>query len=301
MREVYPVVEELCGQGFPTEAVCDVLSISRSAFYFFLKRTPSQREKSDRDLRPTISQIFWENRKRYGVRRIVKALAAKNISCSERRVARLMAEMDLKAIQPRSFRPRTTESRHALGYSKNLLPDIGEPLTMDRLWVADITYLPLESARYCYAALVMDRYSRRIIGWDIQQHMRDSLTCAALDMAFKQRAPSNRLVHHSDRGGQYAGKAYRRRIHRFLVQQSMSRPGNCYDNAFMESCFGTLKSELEMQAYPNVEIARKEVVAYIRYYNTRRIHSSLGYVTPLKFEHQTSCSKNEDELPKPKP
>ena len=141
----------------------------------------------------------------------------------------------------------------------------------------------------------MDRFSRRIIGWAIDEHMREELACFALDMATKNRQPPHGLVHHTDRGGQYAGKKYRRQLSRFQMRQSMSRPANCYDNAFMESCFGTLKSELEMERYPNVEIARREIETYIRYYNTRRIHSSLEYVSPLDFEKRSSSTKKKRE------
>jgi len=298
VTEVYPVVQALCASEFALDLVCKLLSISRSAYYAWLRRVPSNREREDRELRPLVSQIFWENRRRYGTRRIVKALAAKSVKCSERRIARLMGEMDLQAIQPKSFRPRTTDSRHRLGYSPNLLPDIDEPTATDQLWVGDITYIPLQTARFAYAAFLMDRFSRRIIGWAIEEHMREALACLALDMALKNRQPHGGLVHHTDRGGQYAGKKYRRQLSRFQIQQSMSRPANCYDNAFMESCFGTLKSELEMERYPNIEIARSEIETYIRYYNTRRIHSSLDYVSPLDFEGRSSSTKKQRELSK---
>ena len=157
MTEIYPVVQALCSSEFALDLVCKSLSISRPAYYAWLRRVPSNREREDRELRPLVSQIFWENRRRYGTRRIVKALAAKSVKCSERRVARLMGEMDLLAIQPKSFRPRTTDSRHRLGYSPNLLPDIDEPTATDQLWVADITYIRLQTARFAYAALLMDR------------------------------------------------------------------------------------------------------------------------------------------------
>ena len=250
---------------------------------------------SPQRLKPLVSEVFWENKKRYGARRIVKALASKGVTCSVRRIARLMAEMELVAIQPKSFRPRTTDSRHLLGTSPNLLLDAEEPSTINRLWVGDITYIPLENARFAYAALVMDRFSRRIIGWDIQLHMRESLVCCALEYAVRTREYAIRtrerktdLITHTDRGGQYAGKQYRSILAGIQANQSMSRAANCYDNAFMESCFGTLKTELEMHGYRNVEIARKEIGSYIRYYNTRRLHSSLSYSTPIEFEQRLS-------------
>jgi putative transposase len=133
-------------------------------------------------------------------------------------------------------------------------------------------------------ALLMDRYSRSIVGWDFQDHMRESLVLAALRGAISRRRPQPGLIHHTDRGGQYAGIEYRQMLARARMSQSMSRAENCYDNAFMESCFGTLKTELEMKPYENDCLAQKEVAAYIRYYNTRRRHSALDYLTPEEFE-----------------
>jgi transposase InsO family protein len=196
--------------------------------------------------------------------------------------------MGLVAIQPKSFKPRTTDSRHALGYSPNLLVDASPPDGVNQLWVGDITYVPLVGGEFLYLAMLMDRFSRRIVGWDLQDHMRQSLVLAALRDAIATRRPKPGLIHHTDRGGQYAGAEYRRVLARAGMPQSMSRAENCYDNAFMESCFGTLKTELEMKPYPNEHPARKEIPDYIRYYNTRRRHSALGYLTPEAYEAMIS-------------
>ena len=134
--------------------------------------------------------------------------------------------------------------------------------------------------------MLMDRFSRRIVGWDLQENMQETLVLAALEAAIRSRQPPPGLIHHSDRGGQYAGAAYRRMLARAAMPQSMSRADDCYDNAFMESCFGTLKTELEMKPYESPPIARKEVPEYIRYYNTRRRHSALDYLTPEAFEQR---------------
>ena len=198
--------------------------------------------------------------------------------------------MGLRAIQPKSFRPQTTDSCHGLGYSPNLLLDAEEPSVINRIWVGDITYIPLVNPAFAYAALLMDRCSRRIVGWDVRLNMREPLVLAALQQAIRSRQPSIGLIHHSDRGGQYAATRYRQLLQRFEMHQSMSRAANCYDNAFMESCFGTIKTELEMERYRSVEIARKELAAYIRYYNTRRLHSSLGYLTPLEYEQNLASA-----------
>ena len=195
-----------------------------------------------------------------------------------------MAEMGLQAIQPKTFKPRTTDSRHSLGYSPNLLIDAPPPDGVNQLWVGDITYVPLFGGEFLYLALLMDRYSRRIVSWDLQDHMRELLVLSALRAAIAARGPKPGLIHHTDRGGQYAGAQYRQMLERARMPQSMSRAENCYDNAFMESCFGTIKTELEMTPYKNRSMARKEIPEYIRYYNTRRRHSSLNYMTPEEFE-----------------
>jgi transposase InsO family protein len=231
-----------------------------------------------------IQEIFWENKRRYGARRIAKDLAAGGERCSRRRVGRLMKELRLFAIQPRTFKPRTTDSRHGLGYSPNLLLDTAPPKQINRVWVGDITYIPLVGGDFLYLAMLMDRYSRRIVGWDMQDHMQESLVLHALRSAIADRQPASDLIHHTDRGGQYAGTAYRQVLDRAGMQQSMSRADDCYDNAFMESCFGTIKSELEMKPYPNRSIAQKELPRYIRYYNTRRRHSAIDYLSPEVFE-----------------
>jgi transposase InsO family protein len=196
-----------------------------------------------------------------------------------------MAAMGLVAIQPRSFKPRTTESQHALGYNDNLLLEAPPPDGINQLWVGDITYVPLTGIHdFLYLAILMDRYSRRIIGWDIQEHMQESLVLSALRAAIVLRSPQPGLIHHTDRGGQYAGKEYRKVLCRGRMKQSMSRANDCYDNAFMESCFGTIKTELEIAPYKNKRVAKKEIHEYIRYYNTRRKHSSLNYMSPEEFE-----------------
>jgi transposase InsO family protein len=150
--------------------------------------------------------------------------------------------------------------------------------------VGDITYVPLNGHGFLYLALLMDLYSRRIVGWELGVNMKEALTLSALRFAIAGRQPRIGLIHHTDRGGQYAGNEYRRVLERARMVQSMSRAGDCYDNAFMESCFGTIKRELEMECYENEAIARREIAGYIRYYNTRRLHSSLGYLTPEEFE-----------------
>ena len=285
MTQVYGVVKQM-ERDFPVTQLCQILNISRSAYYAWRQDEPGSRRREDSRFRPLIRRVFWEHRRRYGARRIAAELNARGEGCGRRRVARLMHDMGLIAIQPRSFRPRTTDSRHKLGYSPNLLIDRSPPDGINQIWVADITYVPLRGGDFLYLALLMDRFSRRIVGWYLQDHMRETLILAALEAAIRSRQPKPGLIHHSDRGGQYAAAAYRRMLARAIMPQSMSRAENCYDNAFIESCFGTIKTELEMKPYESAYIARKEVPEYIRYYNTRRRHSALDYLTPEAFEQR---------------
>lgn len=267
-----------------TLVVCDVLNVSRSAFYAWLQGTPTSREDKDLKLMPIVRRIFHRHKRRYGARRIVEELRDLGLACGERRAAKLLKIQGLKAIQPKSFKPRTTESRHTLGYSPNLLLEFEEPGKIDRLWVGDITYVPLVGNRFLYLAVLMDRYSRRIVGWKLSADMTEALVIAVLRRAIGERQPRVRLIYHTDRGGQYAGTRHREILRRAEMQQSMSRADNCYDNAFMESCFGTIKMELEMTEYENMPTALKEIRSYVNYYNTQRKHSSLGYLTPAQFE-----------------
>lgn len=271
-------------EGFQLTALCQTLGVSRSSYYAQRHGSPSRRTREDQRLKRLIEKIFWDHRRRYGARRIAEELAAQDERCGARRVGRLLEEMDLRAIQPKSYRPRTTDSRHRLGYSPNLLLQSLPPGGVNRIWVGDISYVPLLAGDFVYLALLMDLYSRRIVGWELRGHMKESLVLAALQSAIACRSPGVELIHHTDRGGQYAGQAYRQVLARARMRQSMSRAGNCYDNAFMESCFGTLKTELEMAPYENESNARMEIGRYISYYNTRRRHSSLGYQTPQQFE-----------------
>jgi transposase InsO family protein len=287
---VYGVIGRLHQEGFAIARLCEVLGVHRSSYYAWQRGSQSCRAVEDAELKPLIREVFWEHERRYGARRIARELSARNKSCGVERVARLMREMGLQAIQPKSFQPRTTDSRHSLGYSPNLLLECPSPDDINQVWVADISYVPLRAGGFLYLAIVMDLYSRRIVAWELRDHMRESLVLAALREAIALRNPRAGLIHHSDRGGQYAGKKYRGVLERAEICQSMSRADSCYDNTFMESCFGTIKRELQMECYENERVARSEIRTYIRYYNTRRRHSSLDYLTPEEFE--TRCLRN---------
>ena len=278
------MIGHLQQDGFPTAALCEVLEVHRSRYYAWRQGSQSRHAREDADLKPLIREIFWEHKRRYGARRIAQELSSRRQCCSVGRVSRLLREMGLKAIQPKSYRPRTTDSRHRLGYSPNLLLESPPPGGVNQVWVGDISYVPLRGSDFLYLAMLMDLYSRRIVAWELRDHMKESLVLAVLCGAIALRQPGADLIHHSDRGGQYAGKEYRRVLARAGIRQSMSRADSCYDNAFMESCLGTIKTELEMECYENERVARTEIGGYIRYYNTRRRHSALDYRTPEEFE-----------------
>jgi putative transposase len=286
---VYAAIEVIVQEEvWATELVCGLLEVSRSAYYAWRTGGPSCHEQREATLTPLVRALFWKHRRRYGARRLADDLADLGEVCSPRLVGKILKTQGLRAIQPKSFVPRTTDSRHTLGYSPNLIVDTPEPKGVNELWVGDITYVPLRGGAFCYLATLMDRYSRDIVGWELEETMSDELTLAALRMAIHERQPPPQLIHHTDRGGQYASKRYRGVLRRSDMRQSMSRAGNVYDNAFMESCFGTLKTELEMTEYESSRAARHDIAEYIAYYRTERKHSALGYLSPTQFESLTT-------------
>lgn len=285
MTELYPAALSFVEERVASEReVCEFLGIARAAFQRWKGFRLSPRELDDRELEPLVSKLFHQHKCRYGTRRLRAELSNLGQALGRRRVGRLLRNAGLSAIQPRSFKPRTTDSRHRLGYNPNLILELQEVTAPNRLWVGDISYLPVRSMPFAYLAVLMDRYSRKIIAWQIRSDMTEALVMPALRQAIRSRKPLEGLIHHTDRGGQYAATAYRQILLRAGILQSMSRADECYDNAFMEPCFGTIKTELQMTEYPNYQDAEKEIAAYVHYYNFQRKHSALGYCTPTEFE-----------------
>ena len=243
-----------------------------------------------------IIATFNAHKRRYGVRRIVAELSHQNICVSPYRVRKYLAVNGLKAIQPRSFVPKTTNSRHPYPISPNHLKQMPFPEAINQVWVGDITYIPMVAGNFRFLSVWMDLCSRKIVGWDLQDHMPESLVSASLNKALKVRKVSAGLMIHSDRGGQYAGKKFRQILDGRTIVQSMSDKDNPYDNAYMESFFSRFKAELlEKGAFHNAEDSRRQIFEYIEmYYNPLRLHSSIGYLSPDKFEKQLAlkCNKN---------
>ena len=268
--------------------MCRLLNVSRSAYYQWLQ-TGKERDAGEKKktLEERIVRIFQEHRRRYGVRRMVAELQANGIAAVAYQVRKVLQDKGLKAIQPCSFVPRTTDSRHPYSISANLLQERAAPIKPNEVWVGDITYIPMVNGVFLYLSVWMDLYSRRIVGWQLEAHMKEELIVAAFRKALLSRSPNQGMIVHSDRGGQYAGNKFRKMINDNKLLQSMSRADNPYDNAFMESCFSRFKTELlQGGTFQNGEDVQTEIFEFIEmYYNTKRRHSSLHYLSPMTFEN----------------
>ncbi|MBO8138860.1 MAG: IS3 family transposase, partial [Desulfotomaculum sp.] len=227
---------------FHVERMCQVLKVSRSTYYAWCKRSKSQRSQQDAAILEKIKVIHKKSRGTYGSPRIHQQLRQQGIHCGKKRVERIMRSAGIRAIQRRRYKA-TTNSEHTMPVAENKLARRFNTPAPNHVWVADITYIPTGEG-WLYLAVVMDLYSRKIVGWSMDERMSVNLTEQALKMAIYQRKPSAGLIHHSDRGSQYASRAYQQLLWRHGMICSMSRKGNCWDNAVMESFFHTLKAEL---------------------------------------------------------
>ena len=264
--------------------LCRVLDVSRSGFYAWSKRPPSKRTVEDSLLAARIQTVFDEHKSRYGSIRIVRELKAEDVTVGRHRARKIMRLTNLKARQPRGWK-RTTDSRHGYPVAPNLLNREFTVAAPNRAWVSDITYLPTREG-WLYLAVVIDLYSRSVVGWSMRHRIDQKLTLDALDAALTKRRPAPGLIAHSDQGVQYAAANYQTRLRAHGALCSMSRKGNCWDNAVAESFFATLKGELLGDAaFEDRLTANRLVFEYIEaYYNRRRRHSTLDYVSPADYE-----------------
>jgi transposase InsO family protein len=267
---------------YETKNMCLVLKVSRSGYYAWRTRRPSLRQRDNEELLGRIREVHTQSRRLYGSPRITAALKEQGHRCGKNRVARIMKDSSIRAeVKRRRFR-RTTDSRHQYALAANLL--IG-PSQTEGVWVSDITFVPT-SEGWLYVAVVMNLKSRKIIGLSMSDTLSQELASVALRDAVGRQSPPEGLIHHSDRGRQYASYAYQELLRKYRITPSMGRSGNCYDNAYAESFFGTLKTELiHGERYRSKQEARLSIFEYVEvFYNRQRSHSALGYRSPEQYE-----------------
>ena len=269
---------------FPIRVMCRVLQVAVSGFYAWRKRPKSVRARRDEALAVKVRALHQTSRGTYGSPRVCRDLRAEGEGVGRKRVARIMREQGIRGCPPRRFR-KTTDSNHSLAIAKNLVDRNFRPAAPDQLWATDITYVRTWEG-WLYLAVVLDLYSRRVVGWASADHMHTELVANALQMAIDQRRPGPGVIHHSDRGSQYASQAYRGVLDEHGFIASMSRKGDCWDNAVVESFFGTLKQELiHRHSWPSRSKAKAAINEYIAcFYNCRRRHSTLDYMSPMEYE-----------------
>jgi putative transposase len=267
--------------------MCRILDVSESGYYAWCQREPSQRQRENEQLTEQIATAFQQGRGVYGSPRVHAELQAQGIDCGKHRVARLMRQAGLRAVQ-KQRRICTTDSRHGDPIAPNLLQRDFTARAPNRKWLTDLTAV-WTAEGWLYLAVILDVYSRLVVGWAMASHREESLVEAALWMALGRRKPVEELMHHSDRGSQYTSLAYQAALAQFPIQVSMSRKGDCYDNAMMESFFSSLKTEcVHRHTYQSRAEAKQSIFEWIEvFYNRQRRHSSLGYLSPVVYEQQT--------------
>jgi putative transposase len=269
---------------FPISVMCDVLSVSRSGYYAWQKKPVSRRKQANADLLEKIRTVHHDSEETYGSPRVCRALKEQGDTCGENRAARLMREDGLRAKTKRRFKA-TTDSKHNLPVAPNLLDRGFYPEEPNQVYAGDITYI-WTAEGWLYLAVVLDLFSRSVVGWAMDNRMTRQLVMNALNMAVQRRRPPSGIIFHSDRGSQYASANFQSLLTQYGMRCSMSRKGNCWDNAPVESFFGTLKQELVFhKKYLTRFHARQSIFDYIeRFYNRRRLHSTLGYKSPADYE-----------------
>jgi len=269
---------------YPVVILCRVLKVSRSGYYSWATRGPSRREQANAALLAKVRAIHKQSRSTYGSPRIFEALRAQGMKVSENRIARLMRTNEIRSCHRRVYRV-TTNSKHSHPIAPNLVNRCFTASAPDQIWAGDITYIPTDEG-WLYLAVILDLFSRRVIGWSMGERLHGKLTEAALELALSRRQTTAQLLHHSDRGVQYAAKSYQDKLSAFDITCSMSRKGDCWDNAVAESFFKTLKVEcVDRFRFRTREEARRVIFDYIEvFYNRQRLHSYLGYRSPVDYE-----------------
>ena len=264
-------------------ALCRKFGVSRGGYYAWRDRQDSQRRLDDRKLLEVILEIFRASRETYGYPRVQAALKARHIICGKHRVARIMRENGLQARMARRFKYHRHRD-HLFAKTPNLLLDQPAATAANQVWVGDVSYIRVRK-RWTYIAIVLDHYTRKVLGWSFSERHDAALAREALLMATQTHSPTEHTIFHSDQGSEYASKEYRAALEAVGLRVSMSRKGHCWDNAHMESFFGTLKTEMVyFQKFQRLEEAVAYITDYIHFYNCERLHSSLGYCTPNQFE-----------------
>lgn len=269
-------------ESYRIKSMGEMLNVSRSGYYAWSTRQPSTRQRANEELLRQIREVHRQSRRLYGSPRVTAALRNQGFRCGKNRVAKLMKEHSIRALVKKKRFRRTTDSRHPYALASNLLVDRRQT---EGVWASDITFVPT-SEGWLYLAAVMNVKSRKVIGLSMSDKLSQELVSAALRDAVGRQSPTEGLIHHSDRGRQYASYAYQELLKEYGMTPSMSRSGNCYDNAYMESFFGTLKTELvHGERYRSRLEARLSIFEYVEvFYNRQRIHSALGYRSPEEYE-----------------
>jgi len=276
---------------WPVSWMCDALGVSRSGFFAWLSRSPSARAKADDAIAARVRASYIQSDRTYGARRVWRDVLAEGVSCGLHRIEKLMRLQAFRARPRRRRLPSDTGVRSTAAVAPNTLDRRFEATAPNRKWVADFTYI-WTAEGWLYVAAVIDLYSRRVVGWSMSAEMTSDLVTNALMMALWRRGKSDALLHHSDRGSQYTSEAFQRLMAGHGVTCSMSRAGNCWDNAAMESFFSSLKTErTARKTYRTRDEARADVFDYIEcFYNPRRRHSTLGYLSPIAFEEEEALA-----------
>lgn len=272
---------------YPVSALCRVLRVSRSGYYEWKNRPPSNRDRENATLTERIREIHQRSRETYGYLRVHAELRALGVRCNRKRVARLMRKDGLRGCMRGRRRKHTTRQDPLAIPAPDLVGRNFCAPAPDRLWTADVTYLPTDEG-FLYLAFILDVYSRKVVGWSMAGHLRTELVAAALEMATIRRNPSAGLIHHSDRGAHYTALSFGKKLEQAGIVPSMSRVGSALDNAISESFVSTLKSEIGVSGYPDRQTARASIFEFIEsFYNRVRRHSSLGYLSPSEYEQAT--------------